>query len=118
MGGLSLDAMLVFGGGLALSSSAFVLQLLKEKKQLKTRFGKSSFGILLFQDLMVVPLLVLIPILAGTGDFLIVTLISSFSKTLIAFTLIFSAGQFLLSPIFHFVVKCMSQEAMITVILL
>jgi len=116
--GLSLDAMIVLGGGLALSSSAFVLQLLKEKKQLKTRFGKSSFGILLLQDLMVVPLLVLIPILAGTGDSLIVALISSFSKTLIALTLIFSAGQFLLSPILHFVVNCMSQEAMITVILL
>ena len=44
--------------GLALSSSAFVLQLLKSKNDLGTRYGKASFGVLLFQDLAVVPLLV------------------------------------------------------------
>ena len=58
------NALVVLGGGIALSSSAFVLQLLKDKKQLATRFGKASFGILLFQDLAVVPLLVVTPLLA------------------------------------------------------
>lgn len=62
------NALVVLGGGLALSSSAFVLQLLKDKNQLATRFGKAAFGILLFQDLAVVPLLVVTPILAGGGN--------------------------------------------------
>jgi hypothetical protein len=65
--GLSPAAQIVIGGGLALSSSAFVLQLLKDKNQLETQFGRSSFGVLLLQDLAVVPLLVITPILAGGG---------------------------------------------------
>jgi len=52
--GLPANALVVLGGGLALSSSAFVLQLLKDKNQLATRFGKAAFGVLLFQDLAVV----------------------------------------------------------------
>jgi len=66
--GLSTAAQVVLGGGLALSSSAFVLQLLKDKNQLETTFGKKSFGVLLLQDLAVVPLLVATPILAGSGS--------------------------------------------------
>jgi len=62
--GQSAAASLLIGGGLALSSSAFVLQLLKDKGQLETEYGQKSFGVLLLQDLMVVPLLVLTPILA------------------------------------------------------
>jgi len=58
------NALVVLGAGVALSSSAFVLQLLKDKNQLATRFGKASFGILLLQDLAVVPLLVVTPLLA------------------------------------------------------
>jgi hypothetical protein len=66
--GMSTAAMVVLGGGISLSSSAFVLQLLKDKKQLDTRHGKSSLGVLIMQDLAVVPLLVVTPLLAGGGD--------------------------------------------------
>lgn len=58
--GMSTAAMIVLGGGIALSSSAFVLQLLKDKKQLDTRHGKSSLGVLIMQDLAVVPLILLL----------------------------------------------------------
>ena len=49
--GMTSATALVIGGGLALSSSAFVLQLLSQKGELASRFGRASFGILLFQDL-------------------------------------------------------------------
>ena len=65
--GFSANAAFVLGGGLALSSSAFVIQLLSEKGELASRFGRASFGILLFQDLAVVPLLVITPLLGGSG---------------------------------------------------
>lgn len=62
--GLTWQAATVTGFALAMSSTAFVLQVLAERKQLTTRYGRSAFAILLFQDLSVIPLLALIPLLA------------------------------------------------------
>ncbi|MCC2638403.1 MAG: glutathione-regulated potassium-efflux system protein KefB [Moraxellaceae bacterium] len=57
----------IVGFGLALSSTAFALQLLSEKGQLNTRHGRGAFTILLFQDIAVIPLLALVPLLGGKG---------------------------------------------------
>ncbi|MEM8981631.1 MAG: monovalent cation:proton antiporter-2 (CPA2) family protein [Pseudomonadota bacterium] len=67
LNGLDTNAALVVGFGLALSSTAFVLQLLGEQKQLNTDHGRNAFAILLFQDLAVIPLIALVPLLA-TSD--------------------------------------------------
>ena len=64
--GWSWQAALVAGMGLAMSSTAFVLQTLAEKKQLTARHGRQSFAILLFQDLAVIPLLAALPFI-GTS---------------------------------------------------
>jgi glutathione-regulated potassium-efflux system ancillary protein KefC/glutathione-regulated potassium-efflux system protein KefB len=66
--GLGWQAALVVGAGLAMSSTAFVLQTLAERKQLTTRHGRESFAILLFQDLAVIPLLAALPFLAPGPD--------------------------------------------------
>ena len=67
--GLSFATALIVGLSLALSSTAFALQSLAEKNELTTRHGRSAFSILLFQDLAVIPLLALIPLLApGSGE--------------------------------------------------
>jgi glutathione-regulated potassium-efflux system protein KefB len=58
---------LVIGFGLSLSSTAFVLQLLAEKKELTRPHGRAAFGILLLQDLAVIPLIALVPLLATAG---------------------------------------------------
>ncbi len=55
----------IAGFGLAMSSTAFVLQLLAEKNQLTSQHGRQAFAILLFQDLAVIPLLAIIPLLSG-----------------------------------------------------
>src|SRR5262249_56985931 len=65
--GLSWQAALVAGFGLAMSSTALVLASLAERKQLATRHGREAFAVLLFQDLSVIPLLALLPSLAGFG---------------------------------------------------
>ncbi|MBL8384662.1 MAG: cation:proton antiporter, partial [Burkholderiales bacterium] len=62
--GFTWQAALIAGVGLAMSSTAFVLQTLAERKELTTRHGRESFAILLFQDLAVIPLLAAIPFLA------------------------------------------------------
>mmetsp|Transcript_10442 Transcript_10442/g.30554 ORF Transcript_10442/g.30554 Transcript_10442/m.30554 type:complete len:901 (+) Transcript_10442:191-2893(+) len=116
--GLPANALVVLGGGLALSSSAFVLQLLKDKSQLASRFGKASFGVLLFQDLAVVPLLVVTPILAGGGSGLAAALGSAVLKAGIALGSIAVAGRYLLNPLFKKVAGAQSQEAFLGVILL
>jgi len=115
--GLSSAAQIVIGGGLALSSSAFVLQLLKDKNQLETTFGKKSFGVLLLQDLAVVPLLVVTPILAGSGSGLGSALASAGLKAAMALSTIAVAGKFLLKPFFKAVVETKSQEALVGAIL-
>ena len=65
--GLSWQAALVAGFGLAMSSTALVLASLAERKQLATRHGREAFAVLLFQDLSVIPLLALLPLLGGVG---------------------------------------------------
>jgi Kef-type K+ transport system membrane component KefB len=70
----SLDEAIVIGAGLSLSSSAFVLQLLSERGELATPFGRATLGVLLMQDIAVVPLLVVLPLYEagisspGAGD--------------------------------------------------
>jgi len=59
---------LVAGLGLALSSTAVGLQLLAERKQLNSDYGRLAFAILLFQDLIAIPLLALIPLLGGVKN--------------------------------------------------
>lgn len=65
--GLDLTTAIVVGLGLAMSSTAFALQTLAEKNQLTTQHGRSAFSILLFQDVSVIPLLAIIPLL-GAGE--------------------------------------------------
>ena len=120
----SSNALIVVSSGLALSSSAFVLQLLKERNMLGTRFGKASFGVLLFQDLAVVPLLVLTPILAniaaggGSSMSSITKAISNaFWKAIIALTSIVGMGRYVVQPFFRIVAGAKSQEAFLGCIL-
>src|SRR6195256_275737 len=65
--GLSWQAALVAGFGLAMSSTALVLASLAERKQLATRHGRDAFAVLLFQDVSVIPLLALLPLLSDSG---------------------------------------------------
>lgn len=68
--GQSLQAALVIGFGLALASTPLVLQTLAERGQLKAEHGRAAFGVLLFQDLAVLPMLAVLPLLgtAAAGD--------------------------------------------------
>ena len=62
--GQDIHAALVAGLALALSSTAFVLQILHERREVATRHGRAAFGVLLFQDLAVIPILAALPLLA------------------------------------------------------
>lgn len=102
----STAATIIVGWSLALSSSAFVLQLLKDKNETGSQYGRSSFGTLLLQDLMVVPLLVITPILAGTDG---TTVPQAIAKSTVQITMALAAialfGKTLLTPLFNTVAK-------------
>ncbi|MFS2127459.1 monovalent cation:proton antiporter-2 (CPA2) family protein [Pseudomonas sp. Pseusp97] len=66
--GQSPAAAVVLGVGLALSSTAFGLQVLAERKELGKPHGRLAVGILLFQDIAAIPLIAVVPLLAGSGD--------------------------------------------------
>jgi hypothetical protein len=64
----TVDEAVVIGAALSLSSSAFVLQLLRERGELDSRVGQATLGILLLQDIATVPFLVLLPLIEGNNS--------------------------------------------------
>ena len=105
------------GGSLALSSSAFVLQLLKDKGEMGTRHGKACFGILLLQDLAVVPLLVVVELLGKGGSGLGRALSVAGIKALVTLSTMSYLGRKLINPIFAQVAGSRSHEAFLSIIL-
>ncbi|KAK9110808.1 hypothetical protein Sjap_018868 [Stephania japonica] len=103
----SIDEAIVIGAALSLSSSAFVLQLLAEKGELPTRFGSATLGILLLQDIAVVPLLVILPVLesqnlgAESIESIWPMLVSESLKALLGLGLLSLGGKFLLRRVFE-----------------
>jgi len=115
--GLPVGAAATVGGSLALSSSAFVLQLLKDKGAMGTRHGKASFGILLLQDLAVVPLLIIVELLGHGGAGLGKALLIAASKAVITLSTMSVLGKKLFDPIFYMVSRSQSQEAFLSITL-
>ncbi len=101
--GFTPTAAAVSGLILALSSTAFVLQLLAEKKQLTTRHGRAAFSILLFQDLAVIPLIALLPMIGSgaSGGFDALNI----GIMLAAITGLIIGGRYLLRPLLRIVAR-------------
>ena len=101
---------ILVGLALALSSTAFVLQLLAEQKMLKSGYGRASLAVLLLQDLAVVPLLALVPLLAAQEFTIGVDIAFALLETAAILALVVVFGRFLLHPILHRVAHARSQE--------
>jgi len=107
---ISWPAAFALGGALAMSSTAIVSKLLTERLELETEHGRRILGILLFQDLALVPLLIIVPALAKTSGDLVVTLAWASIKALVVLALLLFFGQKLMRSWFQIVVKRRSQE--------
>jgi monovalent cation:proton antiporter-2 (CPA2) family protein len=117
--GRSFIVVFVVGTGLALSSTAFVLQLLAEKDQLSAAHGRLAFTILLFQDLAVIPLLALLPVLSGgEGDQSARDIAVNIVEVVAIFAAIVLVGRFLVRPILHFIHATGVREISIAIALL
>ncbi|MBS0365751.1 MAG: cation:proton antiporter [Proteobacteria bacterium] len=99
-------AAVIIGFGLSLSSTPLVLQVLSERRQLKSPHGRAAFGILLFQDLAVLPALAVLPLLAphatvhGSGPWWL-----SLLKLLLVMAVVVVGGRLLLRPALRLVAR-------------
>ncbi len=105
------ESALVIGFGLSMSSTALVLQLLAERGQLNSQYGRSVFSILLFQDIAVLPALALLPLLsadaartAGPSDWLVIKFAAVLATVIIS-------GRYVLRPMLRIVAKTRVAEA-------
>lgn len=99
--GVSVAASVVIGGGLALSSTAFVARLLQDTGEQSTRFGRIAIAILLLQDLAAVPLLTLVPLLAAAQGGVLSASGLALAKAAVAVAGVVLAGRFILRPVFR-----------------
>ncbi len=111
-------AAVILGFALALSSTAIVIPVLADRKRLATPAGRAIFSVLLFQDLMVAPLLFLIAAFGslhgGVGTLLVYNLLPAF----LGIALVVLAGRLVLRPLFHIVAAAGSPEFFIAACLL
>lgn len=109
--GARMPVAIVVGGAFAMSSTAIVVKQLAEQNELNLQHGRLAIAVLLFQDLAVIPLLILIPGLThGIGTEFAGELLLTFAKGALAVIVILAFGRWLLRPIFHQIAGARSAE--------
>jgi len=108
----------VLGGVLAMSSTAILAKTLAERQELNSEHGRQIIGILLFQDLAVVPLLIIIPALAAPASDLAVSMGWALVKAVAILAVLLFAGQRIMRMWFHVVARAKSSELFVLNVLL
>jgi monovalent cation:proton antiporter-2 (CPA2) family protein len=107
--GLDWQPALIAGLGLAMSSTALVISSLAERHQLGTRHGREAFAVLLFQDLTVIPLLALLPLL-GVSAAVSAVKWSAAAKGIAAIAVVIAASRLVVRPALKFIARHSSRE--------
>ena len=109
--GFSTEQAIVLGMALALSSTAIVVELLSEEKRLGSQTGRVSFAILLFQDIAVVPILLLVGVLGGESSTPIIQDIAvALAQAALAVFIIVAGGRYVLRPLLRMVARANSPD--------
>jgi CPA2 family monovalent cation:H+ antiporter-2 len=116
--GMDWRAALVVGGAMAMSSTAIASKMLVERVEINSRHGRLAIGVLLFQDIAVVPLLILIPALASPGGDLVSMLSHSALKAALVLAVLLYFGKSLVNPWFELIARQRSQELFVLNVLL
>ena len=118
LAGLDWSAAFILGAALAMSSTAIVSKILAERLDLNSRHGRLSIGVLLFQDIAVVPVLVLIPALGVAGANLTDVLGMALLKAAAMLLFLFTVGKWLINPWFNIVAGQRSRELFVMNVLM
>lgn len=116
--GLGKELSVLIGAVLSLSSTAIVMQVIEENAEQSTRVGRLSFSVLLLQDLAVIPILVLLPLLSNPNINVAKAMGGAMVDAAIAMAIILVVGRFLLRPIFRVVVASKSDVLFLSVTLI
>ena len=117
--GLAPEGALALGGVIAMSSTALVIRQLTDQVELHTRHGRNAVGILLFQDVMVIPFLILVSQPAGAVDGISLSVVlAALVKGLLALVLILALGRWALRPLFRAIARFRSTELFMLTVLL
>jgi CPA2 family monovalent cation:H+ antiporter-2 len=115
---INLNISLIIGGALALSSTAIVLKLLNESREISKPYGSNSLGILLFQDIAVIPILIAISIIVNKNLSLSDMILQTFWGFLSLIGIIYIFGKYIAPFIISQAVKTKSDEIFLSTVLL
>ncbi len=116
--GVELKTSMVIGMALSLSSTAIVLKVLNESGEIHSGYGRVTLGILLFQDLAVIPMLLMISIFTSENASISELLIHTVISAIIVFVILFIVGKFFIERFFDWVITSDSEEIFLASVIL
>jgi CPA2 family monovalent cation:H+ antiporter-2 len=115
---IEIKSAIVLGFALSLSSTAIVIKLLTEKNQIHSGYGRIAVGILIFQDLAVIPLLLMISIFTSENSSISELLLTTLIHAVIVFLILFVIGKYFIERFFDWVISSNSEEIFLVAVIL
>jgi CPA2 family monovalent cation:H+ antiporter-2 len=115
---LEIKSAIVVGAALALSSTAIVLKILNENNQIHSGYGRVTLGILLFQDLAVIPILLMVSFFTSETESVSILLLETMASAIVVFLILFLIGKYLLEHFFNWIMSTGSEEIFLVAVLL
>ena len=108
--GFSWNESVFMGFLLSLSSTAIVLKILQDRNEISAPHGRNALGILIFQDIIVIPMILVTPLLAGETGNITITLLELLGKSLLIILVTLVSARYIVPYLLHFVAKTNSKE--------
>jgi len=116
--GLEVKSAIIVGGALALSSTAIVLKILNENNEIHSGYGRLSLGILLFQDLAVIPILLMVSFFTSAEGSVTSMLLETLGGAVVIFLVLFVAGKYVVERFFDWIMQTESEEIFLVAVLM
>lgn len=118
LAGIRISQAIFIGILVSFSSTAIVTKILADRYETRAPYGRIAIGILVFQDLAFIPLMILLPVLAGTGELSYNQITWEIGSALLTVTAIVAGGRYLIPWFFHRVVRLHSREVFVLAVVL
>ncbi|WP_297524648.1 cation:proton antiporter, partial [Sulfurovum sp.] len=116
--GLEAKSAIVTGFALSLSSTAIVLKILNENNEIHAGYGRATVGILIFQDLAVIPILLMVSIFTSHSESIGTLLLNTLESAILVFIILFVVGKYFLERFFDLIMETGSEEIFLVSVLL